>query len=112
VLAIAMDPFVQQVIYYDSHLVPASNVSSAISRAQSYDMGSTWEGVIDAATRGVYSKYIFLLDPAGVAKADKIKTVSGIPDSLDQCTVAYSDLTIQHHTIARPGNAAGSPSKA
>jgi len=56
VLAIAMDPFVQQVIYYDSHLVPASNVSSAISRAQSYDMGSTWEGVIDAATTGIYSK--------------------------------------------------------
>jgi hypothetical protein len=112
VLAIAMDPFVQQVIYYDSHLVPASNVSSVISRAQSYDMGSTWEGVIDAATRGVYSKSLLSSEAAGIAKADKAKIASGIPGSLGRCTVAYSDPTIRHHTTARPVNAAGSPSKA
>ena len=80
VLAVAMDPFVQQLIYYDSRLVPASNVSSTISRAQSYDMGSTWEGTIDAATTGVYSESIILWNPLGILQADKAKIVLGIPD--------------------------------
>jgi hypothetical protein len=56
ILALAMDPFVQQVIYYDSRLVDVNNSTSTIQAARIYDMDSAWETSTDASSYTVYSK--------------------------------------------------------
>lgn len=59
VLAVAMDPFAQQVIQFDSRLVTAGNMTSVISASQNYDMNSRWESrenSTDTTSRGGYSE--------------------------------------------------------
>lgn len=56
VLAVAMDPFAQQVIQFNSRLVTARNETSVISAARSYDMNSRWESIAGAEFRESYSK--------------------------------------------------------
>ena len=60
VLAVAMDPFAQQVIQFDSRLVTAHNETSAISAARSYDMNSRWESIAGGEFRESYSKLLRL----------------------------------------------------
>ena len=60
VLAVAMDPFAQQVIQFDSRLVTARNETSVISAARSYDMNSRWESIAGAEFRESYSKLLRL----------------------------------------------------
>lgn len=57
VLAVSMDPFAQQVIQFDSRLVKARNMSSAIGAARTYDMNSRWENSTNTANRGNYSEF-------------------------------------------------------
>ena len=56
VLAVAMDPFAQQVIQSDSRPVTARNETSVISAARSYDMNSRWESIAGVEFRESYSK--------------------------------------------------------
>jgi hypothetical protein len=56
VLAVAMDPFAQQVIQFDSRPVTAPNETSVISAARSYDMNSRWESIAGVEFRESYSK--------------------------------------------------------
>ena len=56
VLAVAMDPFAQQVIQFDSRPVTAHNETSVISAARSYDMNSRWESIAGVEFRESYSK--------------------------------------------------------
>ena len=60
VLAVAMDPFAQQVIQFDSRLVTSRNETSAISAARSYDVNSRWESIAGAEFRESYSKLLRL----------------------------------------------------
>lgn len=55
ILAVAMDPFAQQVIYYDSKLIVAGGKLSTIGTARIYDMDSTFEKSTDASAHTVYS---------------------------------------------------------
>jgi hypothetical protein len=56
VLAVAMDPFAQQVIQFDSRPVTSRNETSVISAARSYDMNSRWESIAGVEFRESYSK--------------------------------------------------------
>jgi hypothetical protein len=56
ILALAMDPFAQQVISFDSRQVVADNMTSAILAARAYDMNSQWEMSTDAVVHQGYSK--------------------------------------------------------
>jgi hypothetical protein len=60
ILAVAMDPFAQQVIQFNSRLVTADNMTSIIGAARSYDMNSLWESSTDgdgqAPSRDTYSE--------------------------------------------------------
>jgi hypothetical protein len=58
VLAVAMDPFAQQVIQFNSRLVTAHNETSTISAARSYDMNSRWESIAGVEFRESYSKLL------------------------------------------------------
>jgi hypothetical protein len=58
VLAVAMDPFAQQVIQFDSRPVTAHNETSVISAARSYDMNSRWESIAGVEFRESYSKHL------------------------------------------------------
>jgi hypothetical protein len=55
-LALTMDPFVQQVISFDSRPVHAGNMSSSISTARIYDTNARREDSTDAAQHSVYSR--------------------------------------------------------
>ena len=55
-LAVAMDPFAQQVIQFASLPVTARNETSVISAARSYDMNSRWESIAGVEYRESYSK--------------------------------------------------------
>jgi hypothetical protein len=61
ILAIAMDPFAQQVIQFNSRLVTAENITSIIGAARNYDMNSRWESSTDgdsqAPSRDTYSEF-------------------------------------------------------
>jgi hypothetical protein len=56
VLAVAMDPFAQQVIQFNTRLVTARNETSVISAARAYDMNSRWESIANVEFRETYSK--------------------------------------------------------
>jgi hypothetical protein len=56
ILALAMDPFAQQVISFDSRQVVADNTTSTLRAARAYDMDSQWEKSTDAAVHQRYSK--------------------------------------------------------
>jgi len=56
ILALAMDPFAQQVISFDSRQVNADNMTSTIRAARTYDMNSQWESSTDASSHSGYSK--------------------------------------------------------
>jgi hypothetical protein len=56
ILALAMDPFAQQVISFDSRQLVANNMTSTIRAARVYDMNSQWETSTDAWDRQGYSK--------------------------------------------------------
>jgi hypothetical protein len=64
-LALAMDPFVQQVISFDSRLVDVGNMTSSIAAARIYDMDSRREQSIDAAPHEVYSESQATLNLSG-----------------------------------------------
>ena len=55
-LALAMDPFVQQVVSFDSRLVDAGGMTSRIGAARIYDMNSRREASTDAAPHESYSE--------------------------------------------------------
>lgn len=60
ILAVAMDPFAQQVIQFDSRLIAAGNMTSVISASQDYDMDSRWESrenSTDTTSREGYSEF-------------------------------------------------------
>jgi hypothetical protein len=61
ILAVAMDPFAQQVIQFNSRLVTAGNMTSIIAAARNYDMNSRWETSADgdpqAPSRDTYSEF-------------------------------------------------------
>jgi len=56
ILALAMDPFAQQVISFDSRQVVADNMTSTLCAARAYDMNSQWEQSTNGAIHQKYSK--------------------------------------------------------
>ena len=56
ILALAMDPFAQQVISFGSRQVVADNMTSIIHAARAYDMNSQWEMSTDNSFHQGYSK--------------------------------------------------------
>lgn len=56
ILALAMDPFAQQVVSFDSRQVVADNMTSTLRAARAYDMNSQWEKSTDATVHQKYSK--------------------------------------------------------